>query len=71
MVFALAYGSSFVMDLDQGRRYGTIVDFENLVKLARSSPWLHHSGGTVCEPTDAALKDLVARKKASMKDAWY
>ena len=51
-VFAPAYGSPFVMDMDQGRRYGTLADFENLVKLAQSSPWLHHSGGTICEPTD-------------------
>ncbi len=55
MVFAPAYGSPFVMDLDKGRRYGTIEDFENLVKLAQSSPWLHHSGGTICEPTDVAV----------------
>ncbi len=54
-VFAPAYGSPFVMDLDKGRRYGTIEDFENLVKLAQSSPWLHHSGGTICEPTDIAV----------------
>ena len=52
MVMAPSYGSPFVMDLDKGRRYGTIQDFENLVKLAQSSPWLHHSGGTICEPTD-------------------
>ena len=52
MVFAPAYGSPFVMDMDQGRRYGTLADFENFVKLAQSSPWLHHSGGTICEPTD-------------------
>lgn len=55
MVFAPAYGSPFVMDLDTGRRYGTIADFENLVKLAQSSPCLHHSGGTICEPTDIAV----------------
>ena len=55
MVFAPSYGSPFVMDLDKGRRYGTIEDFENLVKLAQSSPWLHHSGGTICEPTDIAV----------------
>ncbi|SIT84388.1 trimethylamine methyltransferase family protein [Pontibaca methylaminivorans] len=55
VVFAPAYGSPFVMDLDKGRRYGTIADFENLVKLAQSSPWLHHSGGTICEPTDIAV----------------
>ncbi len=52
VVFAPAYGSPFVMDLDQGRRYGTIADFRNFVMLARSSPWLHHSGGTICEPVD-------------------
>ncbi|NSY40797.1 trimethylamine methyltransferase family protein [Leisingera sp. ANG59] len=55
MVFAPSYGSPFVMDLDNGRRYGTIADFENLVKLGQSSPWLHHSGGTICEPTDVAV----------------
>ncbi|HET7408760.1 MAG TPA: trimethylamine methyltransferase family protein [Paracoccaceae bacterium] len=52
VVFAPAYGSPFVMDLDEGRRYGTIEDFRNFVKLAQASPWLHHSGGTICEPVD-------------------
>ena len=52
VVFAPAYGSPFVMDLDRGRRYGTLEDFQNFVKLTCSCPWLHHSGGTVCEPTD-------------------
>jgi trimethylamine--corrinoid protein Co-methyltransferase len=52
VVFAPAYGSPFVMDLDRGRRYGTLADFQNFVKLAYACPWLHHSGGTVCEPTD-------------------
>ena len=52
VVFSPAYGSPFVMDLDRGRRYGTIEDFRNFIKLAQSSPWLHHSGGTICEPTD-------------------
>ncbi len=51
-VLAPAYGSPFVLDLDQGRRYGTIEDFRNFVKLAYMSPYLHHSGGTVCEPVD-------------------
>ncbi|MCP4200295.1 MAG: trimethylamine methyltransferase family protein [Proteobacteria bacterium] len=52
MVFAPSYGSPFVMDLDRGRRYGTFDDFVNFIKLGQSSPWLHHSGGTICEPTD-------------------
>ncbi len=52
MVLVPAYGSPFVRDLEGGRRYATIEDFRNLVKLAYASPHLHHSGGTVCEPVD-------------------
>ncbi|MDE0756615.1 MAG: trimethylamine methyltransferase family protein [Pseudomonadales bacterium] len=51
-VLVPAYGSPFVRDLDQGRRYATIEDFRNFVKLAYMSPNLHHSGGTICEPVD-------------------
>jgi trimethylamine--corrinoid protein Co-methyltransferase len=51
-VLVPAYGSPFVRDLDDGRRYATIKDFENFVKLAYMAPGLHHSGGTVCEPVD-------------------
>ena len=54
-VFAPNYGSPFVRDLDNGRRYGTIEDFRNFVKLAYASPHLHHSGGTVCEPVDVPV----------------
>ena len=52
VVLTPSYGPPFVSDLDQGRRYATIEDFRNFIKLAYSSPWLHHSGGTVCEPVD-------------------
>ena len=55
VVFAPAYGSPFVMDLDKGRRYGTIADFQNFIKLAQASPALHHSGGTICEPVDVPV----------------
>ena len=54
-VFAPNYGSPFVRDLDNGRRYATLTDFQNFVKLAYSSPYLHHSGGTVCEPVDVPV----------------
>ncbi len=54
-VFAPNYGSPFVHDLDSGRRYATIADFENFVKLTYNSPHLHHSGGTVCEPVDVPV----------------
>ena len=39
-------------DLDNGRRYATLEDFQNFVKLAYSTPYLHHSGGTICEPVE-------------------
>jgi trimethylamine--corrinoid protein Co-methyltransferase len=51
-VFAPAYGSPFVRNLDEGRRYARIEDFRNFVKLAYVSNALHHSGGTICEPVD-------------------
>jgi len=54
-VFAPNYGSPFVTDLENGRRYGTIEDFRNIVKLTYMLPHLHHSGGTVCEPVDVPI----------------
>jgi len=51
-VFAPVYGPPFIRNLDEGRRYATIEDFRNFVKLTYSAPALHHSGGTVCEPVD-------------------
>jgi trimethylamine--corrinoid protein Co-methyltransferase len=52
VVLLPAYGPPFVTDLERGRRYATIEDFHNFVKLTYLSPWLHHSGGTICEPVD-------------------
>jgi len=52
VVFMPSYGPPFVTDLDRGRRYATIEDFTNFVKLTNATPWLNHSGGTVCEPVD-------------------
>ena len=54
-VFAPNYGSPFVHDLDAGRRYATLADYENFVRLSYMSPYLHHSGGTVCEPVDVPV----------------
>src|SRR5579859_3050661 len=51
-VFAPAYGSPFIRNLDEGRRYARIEDFRNFVKLAYQANSLHHSGGTICEPVD-------------------
>ena len=52
MVMAPAYGSPFVRNLEDGRRYATIEDFRNFAKLVSMSPQMHHGGGTLCEPVD-------------------
>ena len=55
LVLAPVYGPPFVRTAEGGRRYATIDDFQKFVKLAYMSKWLHHSGGTVCEPTDVPV----------------
>ena len=52
LVLAPVYGPPFVRTAAGGRRYATLDDFQKFVKLGYMSKWLHHSGGTVCEPTD-------------------
>ncbi|MEE9376317.1 MAG: trimethylamine methyltransferase family protein [Rhizobiaceae bacterium] len=54
-VFAPVYGPPFVRDLEGVRRYATMEDFKNFVKMAYMAPAMHHSGGTVCEPVDVAV----------------
>ncbi len=51
-VLAPSWGPPFVHDLDRGRRYATLSDLYELVKIHQTIPWLHHSGGIVCEPVD-------------------
>ncbi|WP_306044969.1 trimethylamine methyltransferase family protein [Nioella sp. MMSF_3534] len=51
-VLCPSWGPPFVQDLDRGRRYASYDDFTDLVKLHHMIPWLHHSGGVVCEPVD-------------------
>ncbi|HBM41970.1 MAG TPA: trimethylamine methyltransferase [Sulfitobacter sp.] len=55
LVLAPVYGPPFVRDTAGGRRYATMEDFNRFVKLGYMSKWLHHSGGTVCEPTDVPV----------------
>ncbi|XDZ64853.1 trimethylamine methyltransferase family protein [Alphaproteobacteria bacterium LSUCC0684] len=63
-VFAPVYGPPFVMDIEKGRRYGTLEDLQNLVKLTSALPALHHSGLVTCEPCDIPVNkrhlDMVA-----------
>ncbi|MDF1857134.1 trimethylamine methyltransferase family protein [Pseudooceanicola sp.] len=54
LVLAPVYGPPFVRE-GTTRRYATMADFEKFVKLGQMSKWLHHSGGTVCEPTDVPV----------------
>lgn len=49
MALVPVYGPPFVAASDIERRYGTLEDFNNFVRLAHMSPVLHHTGGPICE----------------------
>ena len=51
-VFAPIYGAPFFRSLEEGRRYGTLADLQNLIRLTYMTPWLHHDGGIIVEPCD-------------------
>jgi trimethylamine--corrinoid protein Co-methyltransferase len=51
-VFSPVAGPPFVTDLDRGRRYGTLEDLHNFIKLAQVAPAIHFSGGLMVEPMD-------------------
>src|SRR5687768_2077806 len=44
VVLVPTYGSPFIHNLDDGRRYATIEDFRNFVKLTYTSTTLHQGG---------------------------
>ena len=54
-VFAPVYGAPFFRSLDEGRRYGTLADLQNLIRLTYMTPSLHHSGGIIVEPCDVPV----------------
>ena len=54
-VFAPTFGSPFVRDFEGRRRYATLEDLQNFIKLAYMTPELHHSGGAICEPVDVPV----------------
>ncbi|MEM7343395.1 MAG: trimethylamine methyltransferase family protein [Chloroflexota bacterium] len=58
--FAPNSGMPYVSDLKGGRRTGTLVDYENFVKLAHTVPFFHIVGGPLVEPQDirASLRHL-------------
>src|SRR6202142_2631019 len=51
-VFSPVGGPPFVSDLDRGRRYGTLEDLQNFIKLAHMAPAIHFSGGCMVEPME-------------------
>ncbi len=53
-VFSPVGGPPIVSDLDRGRRYGTLEDLRNFIKLAHMAPAIHFSGGCMCEPMEIA-----------------
>jgi trimethylamine---corrinoid protein Co-methyltransferase len=51
-VFSPVGGPPFVTDLDRGRRYSTLEDLVNFVKLAHTAPAIHFSSVGLVEPMD-------------------
>ena len=54
-VLSPVYGPPFVHDIDNGRRYATLEDFDRLTRIHQMIPHLHHAGGIVCEPVDVPV----------------
>lgn len=52
MTFLPVFGPPFVRDLERGRRDATLEDLVNFIKLTQLSPYLHHQGGVIVEPTE-------------------
>jgi trimethylamine---corrinoid protein Co-methyltransferase len=55
VAFAPTYGSPFVYDFNNERRYGTLDDLHQFHKLAYMSPAIHNTGAVVCEPVDSPV----------------
>lgn len=58
--FAPNSGMPYVSDLENGRRPGTLAEYEKFVKLAHTIPFFHFAGGPLLEPQDipASLRHL-------------
>lgn len=54
--FVGPYGSPFVLDLDKGRRNGTLEDFENLAKICQMLPDIDIQSHIYCEAADIPVK---------------
>ncbi len=56
MVFAPAYGSPFVLDLEGERHYATLDDLHAFQKLNHMAPAVHIAGGPIVEPMDIPVQ---------------
>lgn len=52
IVFVPTYGSPFILDADDTRRYSTMADLQDFHRLAYMTPHMHLTGGITCEPVD-------------------
>ncbi len=60
--FVPCYGAPFVNDMDNGRRKGTLEDFNNFAKLAYESPFMDITGGMMTEPNDIPVDNRNAER---------
>jgi len=62
IAFTPGFGAPFVTDLNNGRRKGTLKDFENFVKLIGASPYQDIISGIPIEPSDVAHENRHTQK---------
>ncbi len=66
IAFMPCYGPPFVNDMDNGRREGTLEDFNNFAKLAYASPYMDITGGMMTEPNDIPVNQRNAERNYSL-----
>ena len=59
--YAGPYGSPFVLDMDRGRRSGTMESFIEIVKIVDKLKYIDIQSHISCEPTDVPEKDRPMR----------
>jgi trimethylamine--corrinoid protein Co-methyltransferase len=47
-----SYGPPYIYDLKGNKRYSSMEDYDNIVKLTHVSQNINHTGGNVCEPVE-------------------
>ncbi len=62
ITFAPCYGTAFVHDMDNGRREGSLEDYNNFAKLAYESPYIDLTGGMMTEPGDIPIASRNAER---------